>query len=267
MEIGKLTTETTDSSTTQNTLQQTGLDQDAFLRLFIAQLENQDPLSPQDSTELASQLAQFSQFEQSLRMVDELKEIKSRLDDLIEVNQAQSASTVDPLALLGRQIEFQGDTVQVSENGATSPLRFSLDQDGQAIGISVRNEGGEPVGQALLERTLVSAGTYELDLSGDTPSLRTPGGSVEPIDFVRVQLNSAEEFELVPAEDGSAEPFSFEPGRTYRFVVGGTTMSGELIELATTSTGTVEAVRNTSGTPVVVVHGQEIDLSKLIRIR
>jgi flagellar basal-body rod modification protein FlgD len=267
MEIGQTTTETPASSTAENALQQTGLDQQAFLRLFMAQLENQDPLSPQDPTELASQLAQFSQFEQSLRMVDELQEIKSRLEELIEVNEAQSAPTVDPLALLGRQIEFEGDTVQVSANGIASALRFDLTQEGQEVGIVVRNEFGEPAARALLADTYLGAGTYELDLNGDTPSLRTPTGNVVPIDFERLASNSEGDLHVVLGADGSAEPFSFEPGHTYRFTVGATTMNGELIDLATTGTGTVEAVRNTSGTPVVVVHGQEMDLSKLIRIR
>jgi flagellar basal-body rod modification protein FlgD len=267
MEIGQTTTETPASSTAENALQQTGLDQQAFLRLFMAQLENQDPLSPQDPTELASQLAQFSQFEQSLRMVNELQEIKSRLDDLIEVNQTQSASSVDPIALLGREIEFEGDRVRISANGVASPLRFDLTQGGQELGIVAQNEWGVPVGRTLLADTLLGAGTYGLDLNGDTPSLRTPSGNVVPIDFERLAGDSEGNFTVVLGADGNAEPFSFEPGPTYRFAVGATTLNGELIDLATTSTGTVEAVRNTSGTPVVVVHGQEMDLSKLIRIR
>jgi len=35
-----------------------------FLQLLVAQLKNQDPLSPTDSTQFVSQLAQFSELEQ-----------------------------------------------------------------------------------------------------------------------------------------------------------------------------------------------------------
>lgn len=37
-----------------------------FLQLLIAQIKNQDPTNPQDSTQFVSQLAQFSQLEQTL---------------------------------------------------------------------------------------------------------------------------------------------------------------------------------------------------------
>ena len=37
-----------------------------FLQLLIAQIKNQNPMNPQDSTQFVSQLAQFSQLEQTL---------------------------------------------------------------------------------------------------------------------------------------------------------------------------------------------------------
>lgn len=40
------------------------VDENTFLTLLVAQLKNQDPLSPQDGTQFVSQLAQFSQLEQ-----------------------------------------------------------------------------------------------------------------------------------------------------------------------------------------------------------
>jgi flagellar basal-body rod modification protein FlgD len=35
-----------------------------FLQLLVAQLQNQDPLNPTDSTQFVSQMAQFSELEQ-----------------------------------------------------------------------------------------------------------------------------------------------------------------------------------------------------------
>ncbi len=72
-----------------------GLGQDAFLRIFLAQLEHQDPFEPQDSSELGAQLAQFSQLEQSLQMTKELKGINSRLDELISASSASGAALLD----------------------------------------------------------------------------------------------------------------------------------------------------------------------------
>jgi flagellar basal-body rod modification protein FlgD len=48
------------------------VDYDSFLRLLVAQMRNQDPTSPTDSSEYFSQLASFSNVEQGLRMNDRL---------------------------------------------------------------------------------------------------------------------------------------------------------------------------------------------------
>ena len=44
------------------------LGKDAFLRLLIAQLSNQDPLNPMDDREFIAQMAQFSALEQMTNM-------------------------------------------------------------------------------------------------------------------------------------------------------------------------------------------------------
>ena len=70
----------------QSTKEKATVDYDSFLRLLVAQMRNQDPTSPTDSSEYFSQLASFSNVEQGLRMND-------RLDALLaqgSMNQAGS---------------------------------------------------------------------------------------------------------------------------------------------------------------------------------
>jgi flagellar basal-body rod modification protein FlgD len=52
------------SSQVSRTDQKGSLGQDAFLKLLVAQMQNQDPTSPQDSGQMMSQLASFSQVSQ-----------------------------------------------------------------------------------------------------------------------------------------------------------------------------------------------------------
>ena len=61
-----------------------------FLQLFVAQLKNQDPLNPnsQDPTQMVTELAQFSQLEQSLT----LNSTVSNIDSLLNA-QTTAAST------------------------------------------------------------------------------------------------------------------------------------------------------------------------------
>jgi flagellar basal-body rod modification protein FlgD len=54
-------------------------ERDTFLRLLVAQMRNQDPLSPQDPIEFVSQLAQFSQLETLLAMRSSLAGIEQAL--------------------------------------------------------------------------------------------------------------------------------------------------------------------------------------------
>ena len=46
---------------------------DAFLRLLVAQIKNQNPLNPADGVEFLSQLAQFSELEQMIGIRQELE--------------------------------------------------------------------------------------------------------------------------------------------------------------------------------------------------
>jgi flagellar basal-body rod modification protein FlgD len=48
-----------------------------FLKLLVAQIQNQDPTSPTDSTQFVTQLAQFSQLEQLIGIRQDLDAQKS----------------------------------------------------------------------------------------------------------------------------------------------------------------------------------------------
>ena len=48
-----------------------------FLKLFVAQLKNQNPLQPQDGTQFVAQLAQFSSLEQEVQMRQDLDALKT----------------------------------------------------------------------------------------------------------------------------------------------------------------------------------------------
>jgi flagellar basal-body rod modification protein FlgD len=50
-----------------------------FLKLLVAQLQNQDPTQPQDGTQFVAQLAQFAGLEQQVQMRTDLDAIKTDL--------------------------------------------------------------------------------------------------------------------------------------------------------------------------------------------
>lgn len=69
------------------------VDYQSFLRLLVAQMKNQDPTSPMESTDYVAQLATFSQVEQSVQ-------INAKLDGIMQASTFAQAGD-----LIGREIE------------------------------------------------------------------------------------------------------------------------------------------------------------------
>lgn len=88
---------TTSSSNSSDSSKNTsGLDslanEQTFLRLFVAQLQHQDPSAPQDPTQFVSQLAQLSGLEQSLQMRQDLDAILKTLQTNSSTSTSQTSN-------------------------------------------------------------------------------------------------------------------------------------------------------------------------------
>jgi len=69
---------------------------DSFLKLLVAQIKNQNPLSPADGVEFVTQLAQFSELEQLINIRTELESLSEGLQQQKE--QAETAGGAPPAA-------------------------------------------------------------------------------------------------------------------------------------------------------------------------
>ena len=58
------------------------VDKNMFMKLLVAQMKNQDPLSPSDGTQFLGELAQFEQLEQSTNTSEDIAAIRADLDAL-----------------------------------------------------------------------------------------------------------------------------------------------------------------------------------------
>jgi len=74
-------TSTATSGTTPANNRNNLASEETFLKLFVAQLQNQDPLSPnqQDPTQMVSELAQFSQLEQMVNIGSDVHSISQNI--------------------------------------------------------------------------------------------------------------------------------------------------------------------------------------------
>ena len=63
-----------------------------FLQLLVAQIKNQDPMSPTDGVQFLTQLAQFQQLEQSMNSGQDLTAIRADLDKLVQASTTQTTT-------------------------------------------------------------------------------------------------------------------------------------------------------------------------------
>jgi len=79
-----------------------------FMTLIIAQLQCQNPMDPQDSTDFLAQLAQFNAVETNQKVLDTMNEL---------VSAYQSKTIIDATTLIGKKIEVDTNNMQlVAEN-------------------------------------------------------------------------------------------------------------------------------------------------------
>ena len=69
--------------------------EDTFLKLFVAQLKNQDPLNPnqQDPTQMVSELAQFSQLEQMVNIGSDVHSISQNVASTTSATSSTGSSS------------------------------------------------------------------------------------------------------------------------------------------------------------------------------
>ena len=108
-------------------------DFETFLKMLTAQAKYQDPLNPLDSAEYASQLAQFSSVEQSVRTNELLEQIagQSGANDLTAM-----ASWIGREVLSPAPRHFSGaplSLVGAANDGATTAEVVALDLDGEEV--------------------------------------------------------------------------------------------------------------------------------------
>jgi flagellar basal-body rod modification protein FlgD len=113
----------------------TNLGKNEFLKLLMAQLQQQDPLSPTDSQAFVAQLAQFTQVQTAQQMSDQLN---SLLVASAANNEIQSAS------LAGKTVLYRTNSVDLGSSIPVS-LEANLKGDAKSVTWTVTDSTGKVV--------------------------------------------------------------------------------------------------------------------------
>jgi len=132
------------------------LDKDAFFKLMMAQLKQQDPSNPLKSHEMAAQLAQFSGLEQMTNMNQTLSEMK---------NAQKPAENFQSLNLIGKAVAGDSSKFSRSQFDKEHDFKFNLNADAATATVKVKNSDGDVVRTYNLKN--LKAGESKITWNGE----------------------------------------------------------------------------------------------------
>lgn len=132
------------------------VDFDTFLKLLVSQLKNQDPLNPMDGTQFTSQIAQFSQLEQTIKGNAQLEKISQ-----------QSDYTLQGLAVnsIGKEVLMPGNSGQL-QDGAMD-FGYKLAKPAAHVEVEIINASGQTIRSYEVDG---KAGTHTISWDGKDDS-------------------------------------------------------------------------------------------------
>jgi flagellar basal-body rod modification protein FlgD len=151
------TTSTTSTSTSASASDASTLTTDytTFLTLLTAQIKNQDPLSPMDTTEWTNQLVQYSSVEQEIKSNGYLETIAAASGS------DNSMSTA--VNYIGKTVGSSEDTATVTAGGSAT-WNYSLDADATSATMTITDSDGNTIWSDSADD--LTAGTHSFTWDG-----------------------------------------------------------------------------------------------------
>jgi flagellar basal-body rod modification protein FlgD len=122
---------TASSGATQGTTKESP--KETFMKLLVAQLEHQNPLSPMDNMQFTQQLAQFTSLE-------ELQSMNANLSALMQAQ--MTTNGLQAATLIGKQVQAQANTTHVPKQGEATPFQYRLAADSANVQLNVFDQTG-----------------------------------------------------------------------------------------------------------------------------
>lgn len=171
-------TSTTDTASTAAAVKSSlGMNSEDFMKLFVAQLQYQDPLAPQDASAMLDQLSQLSLVEQSYNSNTALKNLLTAQNNSISLT---------AVSFIGKDVKAYGNSVTFDGSASTN-MEFSLPAASSSTQVSIVDGSGRTVKTATMgacdsgdnsftwdgrdsSGVLLPAGTYTFNVTATSTS-------------------------------------------------------------------------------------------------
>ena len=138
--------------------------QDRFLKLLVAQLKNQDPLSPMDNAEITSQMAQISTVSGIEKLNDTLQTMAAAFS---------SGQSLQATSLIGRQVFVPGHQLRLHEGAAHGGVE--LPQAADKVVVTIRDASGQLLHRADLGAQTEGVISFQWDGATDSGAQAVDG--------------------------------------------------------------------------------------------
>ncbi|MEQ1877700.1 MAG: flagellar hook capping FlgD N-terminal domain-containing protein [Bdellovibrionia bacterium] len=126
------------------------LDKDAFFKLMLTQMKNQDPTNPMQSHDMAAQLAQFTSLEQLFNINEGIGALKKGQEPM---------SDYQVLNFMGKSISADSSKLARVKGDKSHELRFNLRGDAVSAEITIKDAEGNTVRKLPLQALKKGANT------------------------------------------------------------------------------------------------------------
>ncbi|MBQ0778395.1 flagellar hook assembly protein FlgD [Halopseudomonas sp.] len=141
------------------------LGKDQFLTLLVTQLNNQDPLSPQENGEFIAQLAQFS-------TVEGIETLNTSMESLL--SGYQSSQALQASSLVGRKVIVPTDKAMVNTSEGVKG-QLALPQSSSNVYVNVMDDKGSLVTRVNLGAQDAGMHDFVWDGTDSSGNIMPPG--------------------------------------------------------------------------------------------
>lgn len=265
MAVGSVNNNSSAASGDLATVATKSLDKEAFLKLLVAQLQNQDPMNPMEDKEFVAQLAQFSSLEQ-------MQELNSGFGTF-----GKSSAANQAFSMVDRWVDYADLATNTILTGKVDGVSF---EDGQPK----LNIGSSSVDIGDVTRVYPDAGslgktklsTQAFAMIGKTVNYFDPtsgalsSGKVSSVTFAdgwpMLSIGSA----VVDMRNVTGTQSNTAGTGNNDLIDQAMAMAGRVITYTTsdgqTLAGKVDTVSVTNGVPMLRVGTKSVDLSRVIKV-